>query len=218
MQLTYSETMLLTGERHAPAGGFGSSNTKLPHNGMKVNATVLSRGLLCAALLDCEARGALRFEVDHTHKNVFFGLLGRRAIVTLYASPAKAHAYQASSIEARLCDLARGGEIKVMELIHTLLGADLNDPWTLTPALVTQGLMRRGLLRTDVHKRLLWTAQSVSVPNSTLALLRIEADQQIAHLLDHTKRNRPQLWGLLNTAIDLAHSARRKWDDSYQDR
>lgn len=218
MQLALSESLLLTGERYAPAGGFRSTNTKLPHNGMKVDAVALSHGLLCAALLDCEARGALRFEVDHTHEKVLFGLLGRREIVTLYASAGRVHAYQAGSIEARLCDLVRSGEIKVSELIHALLGKDAHDPWQLTPSLVKDGLLQRSLLRSDAEKRLLFATQALCVPNSTLALLRVEADQDIAHLLDHTKQQRPQLWGLLNEAIGAAHSARRKWDDSFRDR
>lgn len=218
MQLALSESLLLTGERYAPAGSFRSTNTKLPHNGMKVDAVALSHGLLCAALLDCEARGALRFEVDHTHEKVLFGLLGRREIVTLYASAGRAHVYQLGSIEERFCHLVRGGEIKVLDLIHALLGVDANDPWSLTPGLVKDGLMRRKLLRDDAHKHLLWTTQAACVPHSTLALLRVEADQDIAHLLDHTKQQRPQLWGLLNEAIGAAHSARRKWDDSFRDR
>ena len=218
MQLTHSETMLLTAERYAPAGGLRSSNIKLLHNGVKVDAVVLSCALLCAALLDCEARGAVQLEVDHTHEKVLFGLFGRREVATLYASPGNPHDYQLGSIEARLCDLVRGGEIKVMDLVHALLGKDAHEPWSLTPGLVEDGLIRRNLLRKDAEKHLLWTTQAVHVPNSTLAQLRVEVDLQIAQLFDSAKQHRPQLWSLLNEAIRAAHSARRKWDDSFSER
>lgn len=78
--------------------------------------------------------------------------------------------------------------------------------------------MQRNLLRTEVGKRLIWNAKTICVPDSKLAQLQVEDDMKIAHLLDTTKQERPELWLLLNEAISWAHSARRKWDDSFSER
>lgn len=212
--LTPTERILLNGEQFGKQETISlspSSNVTLLHTDAKVSARQLGQAMLAAALLASEEAGAIQLEFRE--KKALFGL---RKVNTLFALPGQTIPdWPASTLEARLVELARQSQgDEVYNIVYKLVPRS-REPWGDIVQMVHQGMAARGLLETAEVKHLkVFTGARWVLPETTAALSSAQPVAPVQELLAACERDRPDVWKALVKAIQSAVTARTDTPDT----
>lgn len=185
----------------------------LVHSEDKVRATDLAVALLAAAVLADEKAGAIRLEVGQ--KKALFGLRKKEA---LFLRPAQPAAFPAPSPETRVAEAARAAQGDVVEVVRAWLGEDSPTPYHAVISRVEEGLATRGLFEVEEVRHLkVFRAQRYKAPESTRQLAGAVRAEEAKALLEAARRERPEVWALLESGIRDGIKSRTEQSDSGPD-
>jgi hypothetical protein len=208
LPLTPSELVFFHGEEFAKRVLMG--NITLVHSEAKVSAADLGRAMLAAAVLGAEQGGSIRLEVRSKK-----GFLGLGKTDSLYVEPTEAAvAWPEPSLEADIVRLApmwraRKGQNDVFNVIYGVLGEDSVNPCQSLGDKIKARLASRGVLRGIEERKLkVLVSTRYELPEDTAAQLLRQPLAPVQQLLDGCRRDRPQVWKLLQSQIGTAISLR----------
>ena len=211
--LTPSEVVFLNGEQFAKKVMLG--NVDLLHSDEKVSLAQLAQAIVAAAILACEAAGAIRLEVRE--RKAMFGL---RKVRDLFAVPTEPREkLPEHSLEATFADLAIHLAPKDNHDIYTMLyhwlREDAVTPWNTVMELLKAGMAERGMLDATEEKKLkIFTVTHYAFPERTARLVRGQPAGPVKALLENCERTRPEVWEKLEASIKKAIRARTESTDT----
>lgn len=208
--LSPSETVYLHAEAFAREGTLLDSVEVLHREG-KVRAGELARAILAATVLGAEAQGAIRLEARERSK-----WLGMRKERVLHLARAGGAPLPPGSLEAALVDALANGEAEARPTLAAILRQDANNTALLPISRVQEGLASRGILGAEEKTRLKVFKKTEYAMTDATREARDNADPAaVQALLTKTREGRPELWALLERALNGAlddRQAQQDWD------
>lgn len=182
----------------------------------KYDASELAGAMLQVALLDAERRGVVALEVAKASR-----LFGLRKVDALFVRKgAGGPDAPGGTLDWRVGQLVAGRDapMEAEHLLVDLLEEDASDPYGWTVALVARNMAKRGLL-VSREARTLKVFRNVvyEMTEPTKALAAASRADDLRELLDRTRRERPEVWRLLEKAVKAAATRRKESDDDGPD-
>jgi hypothetical protein len=214
--LTPSEVVLLNGDRFSK---LDKNGFPLPRGETKVDPNPLAIAALEAAILGNERAGAITLE--HGIEKKLFGLLNSK--VVRLRPGAAAPQWPAGSYEARIFERVKkgGGEgTLVKTLVIDLFPSDDDHPWIEVLQQIAQALRARGLADEQTREKkalgIFKLKSTVSVLNAAGAsLAERHPVEPVQDLLASCKRERPEVWSIIESSVKAGLNYRQESSDSY---
>ncbi len=214
--LTASEVVLVHGEQFSRPDKNGFP---LPRDEARVDPNPLAIAALEAALLANERAGAIALELGI--EKMLFGLL-KSKVVRLRTGAAPPQ-WPPLSYEGRMYDKVKqaGPEgTTVKQLVIDLFPADDDQPWIEVLQQIALALRGRGLADEQTREtrslKIFKLKSTVSVLNAAGAsLAERHPATPIQDLLASCKRDRPELWSIIDSSIRAALNFRQESSDAY---